>query len=120
VRRPPLSDGHSADRRIRLPQKAPDRIDLVGVLRADPSAVMVWLRRRRVRRRRRSYRTQHWDGRRVDLLADLQAELDRERCGARISRGQLCQLLGIDQQRHVPAGPALGLSRTPAGSRSPL
>ena len=35
------------DRRIRLPQNAPDRIDLVRVLRANPSAAaMVWLRRR--------------------------------------------------------------------------
>ena len=36
---------------------------------------------------------------------DIRAELDRARRGTRISRGQLCQLLGIDQQRHAPAGP---------------
>ena len=33
---------------------------------------------------------QHWDGRRVELPAELPAELGRVRCGARISRGQLC------------------------------
>ena len=44
-------------------------------------------------------------------------------CGAQISRGQLCQRLGIDQQRHTPAGPrpelATGSAGSPAGSRSP-
>jgi len=47
------------DRRIRLPEQAPDRIDLVRVLRANPSAAaMVWLRRRRgVRRGRRRRRS---------------------------------------------------------------
>jgi len=50
---------------------------------------------------------------------DIRAELDRARRGTRISRGQLCQLLGIDQQRHAPAGPpAMGLRRVPAGSWS--
>ena len=55
---------------------------------------------------------------------DLRAELARARRAARISTGQLChsQLLGIDQQRHAPAGPepelAMGLRRIPAGSWS--
>ena len=65
-----------------------------------------------------AHRTEpHWDGCRVELRAELQAELDRVRCGAPISRGQLCQRLGIDQQRHTPAGPRPELAAGSAGSR---
>ena len=53
--------------------------------------------------------------------AALRAELDRTgraRRGARISRGQLCQALGIDQQRHAPAGPGIWAPPVLAGFRS--
>jgi hypothetical protein len=110
---------------------APDRIDLMRVLRADPSAAaMVWLRgpagRRVVRRASPPPILPNPTGpsSRVEPPADVRAELARARRETRISSGQLCQLPGIDQQRHMPAGPLgpgwlWGLRRVPAGSRAP-
>ena len=71
--------------RVRLSQEAPDRIDLVRVLRADPwAAALVWLRRPAVvawfaaRVAAADLTEPHWAVPPVELPADLRAELDAD------------------------------------------
>ncbi|HEX7838243.1 MAG TPA: DNA gyrase subunit B, partial [Kofleriaceae bacterium] len=93
-----------APRRIRLPSETPGRIDLVRVLHADPAAAaMVWLRGPAVtawfdaRLAGADLTAPHWSAPRAVLPADVRAELAMARRAARISSGQLCQLLGVLQ-----------------------
>ena len=98
------------------PQKEPDRIDLVRVLRANPSAAaMVWLRRRRGvrrgRRRRPSYRTP--PGR----LSGRATGRAPGRAGPGAARRAALAWAALPAARHRPATPHAGRASARAGGR---
>jgi DNA gyrase subunit B len=98
-----------APRELRLPGGAPDRIDLLRELHAGiaetPGAPAIWLRgpavaawfAARVPPEADRLRTAHWSAPRLILSPELRRELAALRRTARVSNGQLCQVLGIHQ-----------------------
>ena len=104
------------DRRIRLPQKAPDRIELVRVLRANPSAAArVWPRRRRgVRRGRRRRPSDRTPPGRLSGRATGRAP---GRAGPGAVRRADLAWAALPAARHRPATPPADWASARAGDR---
>jgi DNA gyrase subunit B len=109
-----------APKQIRLPSDAPSRIDLLRALHAAPEAGRaVWLRgpaiaawfAAKVAGAERS--SMHWAAPRVELPEAVRVELAAMRREAKLSSGQLCQLLAIRQPGTFQAW-ELGTSRPTA------
>jgi DNA gyrase subunit B len=98
-----------APRQIRLPEDAAPRIDLLRELHADREAASaIWVRGPAVaawfadkvyaaERSDAAHGQDLWTAPRIDIPVDLGRELAALRRQARISHGQLCQLLAIRQ-----------------------
>jgi len=97
-----------APRQIRLPNEAPERIDLLRELHARMAttgalwlrgpAVAAWFAAKVVRADIAARHGEpHWAAPRVDLPSDVRHELATKRRDAKISSGQLCQLLDVRQ-----------------------
>ncbi|MEO7731958.1 MAG: hypothetical protein ABIY55_13370 [Kofleriaceae bacterium] len=93
-----------APRQLRLPAEAPPQVDLLRTLHADLAAAQtIWVRgpavtawfAARVTPANTAKAT--WTAARMVLPADLRVELAALRRAAKISNGQLCQVLGIRQ-----------------------
>jgi len=96
-------DRLAAPRRVRFPSDAPQRIDLVRELRRDPAVKQVWLRGPAVRDMLRTrVRLEHagdaeLSAPRVDVPADVRAELATLRRRRGIRGRDLCTEIGIRQ-----------------------
>ncbi|HET9621183.1 MAG TPA: DNA gyrase subunit B [Kofleriaceae bacterium] len=90
-----------APRQLRLPSEAPARIDLLRGLHANLAAApAIWLRGPAVAAWSAAKVTAEapaWTAPRLELPADVRDELAHQRRSAKISNGQLCQLLDIRQ-----------------------
>jgi DNA gyrase subunit B len=93
-----------APRQFRLPSEAPERIDLLRELHARPLAARaLWLRGPAIsawwaaKLVEGDIAQPAWTARRADLPDDLRRELAAQRREAKLSSGQLCQLLEIRQ-----------------------
>jgi DNA gyrase subunit B len=93
-----------APRQLRLPAEAPPHVDLLRTLHADLAASQtIWVRgpavtawfAARVTPANAAQTT--WTAPRMVLSAELRLELASRRRAAKISNGQLCQVLGIRQ-----------------------
>jgi DNA gyrase subunit B len=95
-----VGDRVVAPRQIRLPGDAPDRIDLLRVLHAERvagvvvrgPAVTAWIAARVLGA---DLAAPAWTAPRIELPADVREELAALRRSARVSSGQLCQVLAI-------------------------
>ncbi len=99
-----VGDELVAPRRIRLPEAAPGRIDLLTALHAIPeAAAQVWVRGAAVEDWFRArVREEHADrpelvGPRVEVPATVRSELARLRRGSGVSNVELCKAIGIRQ-----------------------
>jgi DNA gyrase subunit B len=99
-----VGDRLVAPRVIRLPQDAPDRIDLLRAMHRIPEArEQVWLRGPAVEAWFRARVTEEYAGRpemsapRVDLPPDVRREMALLRRASGISNAELCQRVGIRQ-----------------------
>jgi DNA gyrase subunit B len=102
---------------LRLPSDGPERIDLLRELHAMPQAAQtIWLRGPAVdawlaeKLDGADLTLPHWSAARVELPEDVRRELAAQRRAAKISNGQLCQVLAIRQPGTVSAW-ELGTSR---------
>jgi len=93
-----------APRQLRLPSDAPSRIDLLRELHAMPEAARgIWLRGPAVaawfaaKVAGEDLTLPRWTAARVELPEDVRHELAAQRRAAKVSSGQLCQLLEIRQ-----------------------
>jgi len=93
-----------APRQLRLPAEAPPQVDLLRTLHADLEASQaIWVRGPAVtawfaaRISGAHVRQATWTAPRMVLSAELRHELAVTRRAAKISNGQLCQVLGIRQ-----------------------
>jgi DNA gyrase subunit B len=91
-----------ASKQIRLPSDGPARIDLLRELHAMPEAAQsIWLRGPAIAAWFAAQLAEvdgalpHWTAPRVELPADLRRELSDLRREAKLSDGQLCQLLAL-------------------------
>jgi len=91
-----------APRQLRLPSDAPSRLDLLRELHAMPEAARrIWLRGPAVaawfaaKVAGEDLTRPHWTAARVELPEDVRGELAAKRRQAKISNGQLCQVLEI-------------------------
>jgi DNA gyrase subunit B len=98
-----VGDRVIAPRQIRLASEAPARIDLLRGLHASGSAAAIWLRGPAVaawwatKVAPADLTGSAWSAPRVELPAEVRGELARRRRVAKISNGQLCQLLDVRQ-----------------------
>ncbi|HEU4726609.1 MAG TPA: toprim domain-containing protein, partial [Kofleriaceae bacterium] len=101
-----------APRQVRLPVEAPARLDLLRELHArrdaaEAAGLEIWVRGPAVAAWLAARVTSadlgssdarvHWTAPRMELPADVRAELAAHRRAAKVSSGQLCQLLGLRQ-----------------------
>ena len=93
-----------APRQLRLPSDAPGRLDLLRELHANPEAAHgIWLRGPAVaawfaaKVAGEDLDRPHWTAARVELPEDVRREIAAQRRLAKVSNGQLCQLLELRQ-----------------------